>query len=120
MTGDEVNAFCAALPDATHSDPWGGGGHDVWKVADKIFASIGAGADGVAVKIANLHDAALLIDLGRAAKAPYFHRSWVLVPFGVLILPGEMRSRIETSYTTIRNGLPRKVDATLTPFHHDP
>jgi predicted DNA-binding protein (MmcQ/YjbR family) len=36
MTRDDFNAFCSALPDATHVVQWGGA--DVWKVGGKVFA----------------------------------------------------------------------------------
>jgi len=42
MTYDELNAFCASLPAATHVVQWGGS--DVWKVGGKVFAI--AGWDG--------------------------------------------------------------------------
>ena len=39
MTLDEYNAFCAALPAATHVIQWGGA--HVWKVGGKVFAVAG-------------------------------------------------------------------------------
>lgn len=39
MTIDEYNAFCAALPAATHVVQWGGA--HVWKVGGKVFAIAG-------------------------------------------------------------------------------
>jgi predicted DNA-binding protein (MmcQ/YjbR family) len=43
MKRDAFNAFCAALPGATHVVQWGGA--DVWKAGGKVFA-IGGWADG--------------------------------------------------------------------------
>ncbi|WP_157018854.1 MmcQ/YjbR family DNA-binding protein [Mesorhizobium xinjiangense] len=43
MTLDEYNAFCAALPHASHVVQWGGA--HVWKVSGKVFA-IGGWNDG--------------------------------------------------------------------------
>jgi predicted DNA-binding protein (MmcQ/YjbR family) len=115
MTRSLVNQTCAALPGASHSDPWGGG-HDAWKVGGKLFAVVGATeSNGLSVKCADVETAALLIDLGRAQKAPYFHASWVRIPFGT-IEDAELVERIQTSYRIIRASLPKKLQATLAPF----
>lgn len=107
-----VNAHCAALPGASHSDPWGGG-HDAWKVGGKLFAVVGAMEDhGVAVKCADAETARLLIEVGRALRAPYFHASWVRLPWG-LVEEAEMGERLTTSYRIIRASLPKKVQAAL-------
>ena len=107
---DQVAAICAPLPGAEVSDPWGGG-HDAWKVCGKMFASIGATISGVAVKTPGIETAEMLIDAGTAIKAPYFHKSWVLLPEDVAA--DELKHRILTSYDLVRSGLPKKVQATL-------
>ena len=109
-----VNAHCATLPGAELEDPWGGG-HDAWKVGGKMFACIGMANDGVSVKTPDIETASLLIEMGRAERAPYFHRSWVRVPWG-LIDADEMRDRLETSYSIVRSGLTKKFQATLAPW----
>ena len=38
-SADEFHAFCAALPATSHVVQWGG--HDVWKVGDKVFVIAG-------------------------------------------------------------------------------
>ncbi|MBK8456564.1 MAG: MmcQ/YjbR family DNA-binding protein [Phyllobacteriaceae bacterium] len=106
MNRERVNAICAAMPGAEVSDPWGGG-HDAWKVGGKMFASIGAVMPGVSVKTDSIETAEMLIDAGFARRAPYFHKSWVNVPFEAD--EGELRHRIETSWRLIVAGLPRKV-----------
>jgi predicted DNA-binding protein (MmcQ/YjbR family) len=108
---ESVRAVCAALPGAGVSDPWGGG-HDAWKVGGKLFAVVGSMDTGVSVKCADAEAAQLLIDLGRAERAPYFHRSWVLIPWD-RVPEDELRDRILASYRTIRAGLPKKVQAAL-------
>ncbi len=110
MTRDEINAICAAHPGAEVSDPWGGG-HDAWKVGGKMFASIGAVTPGVSVKTDSVETAEMLIAAGVAAKAPYFHRSWVLLPWETP--EEEARHRIEASYRLVREKLPKKVQAAL-------
>ena len=108
-----VNAICETLPSAEVSDPWGGG-HDAWKIGGKMFVSIGAVTEGVAVKCPSIDDALHLEDLFGWPKAPYFHRSWVLVPWD--IGEDELRHRIQTSYTVVRSGLTKKAQAALAPF----
>jgi predicted DNA-binding protein (MmcQ/YjbR family) len=111
MTRALINAHCATLPGAEVSDPWGGG-HDAWKVGGKMFAVVGVMEDGVSVKCADAETARLLIEMQRAVRAPYFHASWVRVPWG-LVPDDEIRERLTTSYQIIRAGLPKKVQAAL-------
>ena len=111
MNRETVNAICAALPGAEVSDPWGGG-HDAWKVGDKMFDSIGAMGLGVSVKTPSIEDAQLLIEMGRAQKAPYFHRSWVLIDWNA-VPEDELRDRIRTSYDLIFSKLPKKTRAAI-------
>jgi predicted DNA-binding protein (MmcQ/YjbR family) len=111
MSRELVNRLCAGLPGAEVSDPWGGR-HDCWKVAGKMFANVGGYGDGVDVKCVDVETARLLIDVGRAARAPYMHASWVRLPFPVAE-EGELQERLVTSYQLIRSGLTKKLQATL-------
>ena len=70
-------------------------------------------AIGVAVKTADVETAQMLIDAGIGERAKYFHRSWVLLPWGTG--EDELRHRLETSYDLIRAGLTKKLQATLPP-----
>ncbi|NAZ35221.1 MmcQ/YjbR family DNA-binding protein [Rubellimicrobium sp. CFH 75288] len=110
MGRDLVNRICAEMPGAERSDPWGGG-HDAWKVGGRMFACIGAVMPGVSVKTRGIEEAEVLIAAGIAARAPYFHRSWVLLPEGTD--EGELRLRLGIAYETIRAGLPRRLRDTL-------
>lgn len=110
MSRDLVNAICAALPGATHPDPWGGG-HDCWKVGNKLFAVIGAVNQVVAVKTDGIDMAEMLIESGTARRAAYFHRSWIELQLDAA--PDELKHRIESSYLIIRKGLPKKTQAAL-------
>ena len=109
-----ANAFCASFPGAEVSQPFGPD-HDCWKVGGKMFAIIGQAGDGVSVKTDHPETARLLIETGRAIRAPYLHASWARVPFGC-VGDDELRERIATSYALIRAGLPKKVQATLGQF----
>ena len=105
-------AVCGPLPGAEASDPWGGG-HEAWKVGGRMFACVGSVTPGVAVKCADVETAAMLIDAGVAAKAPYFHRSWVLLPEDAE--DDELRHRLLVSYDLVRRGLPKRVREALPP-----
>ena len=115
MLRDTVNRLCAAFPGAERSDPWGGG-HDAWKVGGKMFCVVGArDENGVNLKCPDIETAELLIDIGRAERAPYLHRSWVRVPPGRMAAD-ELAPRLRIAYATIRAGLPKKLQATLAPL----
>ncbi|NWG54629.1 MAG: MmcQ/YjbR family DNA-binding protein [Hydrogenophilaceae bacterium] len=113
MTRKTVNAICKAFPGAEVSDPWGGG-HDAWKVGGKMFACIGALTPGVSVKTDSIETAEMLIEMGVGVKAPYFHRSWINLPFDMP--KQELRERLAASYRLVRASLPKKVQAALGPF----
>jgi len=108
-----INRICSGFPGAEASDPWGGG-HDAWKVGGKMFACMGAVTPGVSVKTDGIETAELLIDAGVATKAPYFHRSWVLLAFETP--EDELRYRLAESYKLVRGGLTKKAQAALAPI----
>ncbi len=113
MSREFVNSLCHTLPGAEVSDPWGGG-HDAWKVGGKMFASIGAILPGVSVKTDSIETAQMLIEAGIGIKAPYFHRSWINIPWESG--EEELHHRVLTSYRLIRSALPRKIQADLAPL----
>lgn len=113
MSREIVNQICAEHPGAEVSSPFGPG-HDVWKIGGKIFATIGAVTPGVAVKCASVDEAHHLEDMFGWPKAPYFHRSWVLIPFETD--PEELRHRIGKSYGLVRASLSKKAQAALPPI----
>ncbi|MEM7317580.1 MAG: MmcQ/YjbR family DNA-binding protein [Pseudomonadota bacterium] len=112
MSRELVNSICKTLPGAEVSDPWGGG-HDAWKIGGKMFACIGSVGDGVSVKTPDIETATMLIDAGVGERAPYFHRSWIRIPWGGA--EDELCHRIETSYDIVRSGLTKKLQAQLPP-----
>lgn len=109
MSEDQAMGAAAAHPGAEVSEPFGPGVR-VWKVGGKIFAAISD--QGVCVKCEGIPEARMLIDLGLAARAPYFHASWVLVRFDG---PGAdtVETRIAASYARIRSALPKALRAAL-------
>ncbi|MCP5085894.1 MAG: MmcQ/YjbR family DNA-binding protein, partial [Rhodobacteraceae bacterium] len=97
------------------SDPWGGG-HDVWKVGGKSYAIMGTQNEGVTLKCADSGTAQMLIEVGRAEKAPYLPRGgWVFIRFGAMESP-ELAERLRSSYLTVHRSLTKKLQATLDPF----
>ncbi|MBE1285326.1 MAG: MmcQ/YjbR family DNA-binding protein [Rhodobacteraceae bacterium] len=109
MARDRINAICSQFPGAEKSDPWGGG-HDAWKIGGKMFACIGAKLPGVSVKCPDVETAELLIETGRARKAPYFHKSWVNL--GWETPEDELVHRLAVAYDEIRAKLPKKLQST--------
>ena len=113
MSREKVNGICCGFPGAEVSDPWGGG-HDAWKVGGKMFACIGAVMPGVSVKTDSVETAEMLIAAGVGVKAPYFHRSWINLPWSTP--DDELRHRLAQSYRLVRSGLSKKAQAALAPF----
>ncbi len=109
MSRDVINQICAQMPGARASDPTVE--LDSWKVGDKMFACFGDRIEGVCTKTDSVETAQMLIDAGAATKAPYFHKSWVLVSFDSDA--DELRHRLQTSYDIIFKSLPKKVQAEL-------
>lgn len=116
MSRETVNAICATLPGAEVSDPWGGG-HDAWKIGGKMFAAIGSATSGVSIKTDSIETATMLIEMGVGTKAPYFHRSWILLPWDMD--QTELKERITQSYRLVRATLPKKLRAELQDFPED-
>lgn len=104
MTRDKINDLCAQHAGATLSDPTVE--LDSWKVGGKMFVCFGDRIDGFCTKTDSVETAQMLIDAGAATKAPYFHKSWVLVSFDVDA--EEAAHRIATSYDIIFKALPKK------------
>ena len=75
--------------------------------------------NGLNVKCPDIDTARFLIEIARARSAPYFHASWVRIPFGS-VPENEMADRIRISCGVIRAGLTRKLQATLDPWPPSP
>ena len=110
MLRTKLDAICVKLPGAEKSDPWGGG-HDAWKIGDKMFACIGAVDSGVSVKCVDVETAQMLIDAQIGRRARYFHTSWVNLPDDVA--DEELFHRVTGSYDLVRSKLPKKFRDTL-------
>ena len=115
MSRELVNSICKTFPGAEVSDPWGGG-HDAWKVGDKMFACIGSVNNAVSVKTPDIETAQLLIEAGQAERAQYFHKSWVSLPLDGIEDEEALRFRLARSYRLIREKLPKGFQAALGPL----
>ena len=111
-----LEAICRELPGAEKTNPWEGE-HDAWKVGGKMFACIGSVTPGVSLKTQDIETSQMLIEAGVGVKAPYFHRSWILLPDGCA--EDELRHRVLVSYDIVRGGLTKKVQAMLAPRPQD-
>ena len=111
ITRAQIDELCAALPGATPAHP---PELTSWKVGGKMFACFGGDGvmDGVSVKCRDLETAAMLIETGAAIRAPYFHASWVRLPFSEAD-PQDARHRIEVSYDIVRASLPKAARSAL-------
>lgn len=112
MTRADVDTICAAFPGATEAHP-----PELvsWKVGGKMFACFGGDGDmnGVSVKTDSVDTAAMLIDAGAAVRAPYFHKSWVRLPFDTTDTD-EAAHRLAVSYDLVRASL-KKADRDALP-----
>ncbi|MCK0094685.1 MmcQ/YjbR family DNA-binding protein [Yoonia sp. F2084L] len=110
MSRQIVDKLCAAHPGATASDPTTE--LDSWKVGGKMFACFGDRIDGVCVKTDSVETAQMLIDAGAGTKAPYFHKSWILIGFDSDA--DELRHRIAVSYDIVFKSLTKKAQKAIT------
>ena len=115
MTRGEFDALCEEMPGAVRS---GTGELDSWKVGGKMFACYGDeearedNTEVVVVAVADAETAQMLMETGVASDPPYFRGAWVELTLANLDAD-EARHRIENAYDRIRNGLTKKVQATL-------
>lgn len=105
MNRDTVNQICAVFAGSTAADP--ATELDSWKVGGKMFACFGDRINGVCTKTDSIETATMLIDAGAVTKAPYFHKSWVLVDFDAS--DDEMHHRLQVSYDIIVKALPKRL-----------
>jgi len=105
MNRQDIDAMCKVHAGATPADPTTE--LDSWKVGGKMFVCFGNRIDGFCTKTDSIETAQMLIDAGAASKAPYFHKSWVLVSMDVDA--DEAAHRVATSYDIVRKGLTKRV-----------
>jgi predicted DNA-binding protein (MmcQ/YjbR family) len=132
MTCEEYNAFCRALPAATHVVQWGGA--HVWKVGGKVFAigspgggpgggegeGQGEGAPGLAVPriTFKVSDVAyeMLKDQPGLRPAPYLASrgmKWIQHYARPGLSDSELKDYLRQSHLIVSRGLPRKTRLAL-------
>jgi predicted DNA-binding protein (MmcQ/YjbR family) len=110
MNRDDLNAFCASLPQATHVVQWGNA--DVYKVAGKVFAVIGMGDTGASVTF-KASDMAfeILSDSPGVRPAPYMASrglKWLQHHAEPGLSDDSLRDHIRASYDMVLAGLSKK------------
>lgn len=116
MTPEACNAFCAALPAATHVVQWGGA--DVWKVGGKVFAIAGRGDDNhlsVSFKVTPLVFE-IYRDHSDCRPAPYLASrgmSWIQYYQGDTLSDDDLKGLIIDSHRLVAAGLPKKTQKEL-------
>jgi predicted DNA-binding protein (MmcQ/YjbR family) len=113
MTRDELIAYCLAKPGAWRDEPWEG--DIVAKVGSKIFAFLGAEADGtssVGLKCGPTRDVAdewLKRYPDDASVMAYIGRSgWNSLRVGAGIPDDEITEAVDASYDAVVAKLPRR------------
>ncbi|MEM8658306.1 MAG: MmcQ/YjbR family DNA-binding protein [Pseudomonadota bacterium] len=111
MTEDQINTHCLSLPGTHLVIQWKGS--RVYKVGEKLFAILGGEGSRVTLKCADPETAAFLIEIGAAAPAPHLKRGgWISLSVAD-VGDEEMAERLTTSYTTVRESLPKRVREAL-------
>ncbi len=115
MTRDDLNHFCAALPQATHVVQWGNA--DVYKVGDKVFAVIGMAETGdtVTFKASDLAFE-ILSDSPGLRPAPYMASrglKWIQHYDAPGLSDDSLRDHIRASYDMVVAKLSRRKRAEL-------
>ena len=115
MTRDELNQFCAALPQTTHVVQWGNA--DVYKVGGKVFAVIGMGDTGASVTFKASEMAfEILSDSPGLRPAPYMASrglKWIQHYAEPGLSDDSLRDHIQASYDMVIAGLTKKKRADL-------
>lgn len=115
MTRDEMNQFCAELPQTTHVVQWGNA--DVYKVGGKVFAIIGMGQSGNTITFKTTELAfEVLSDSPGLRPAPYMASrglKWIQQHDKPGLSDASLKDHIKVSYDMVTAGLTRKKRAYL-------
>lgn len=115
MTRDDLNTFCASLPQTTHVVQWGNA--DVYKVGGKVFAVIGMGNTEATVTFKASEMAfEILSDSPGLRPAPYMASrglKWIQHYAEPGLSDDSLRDHIKASYDMVVAGLTKKKRADL-------
>ena len=116
MTRENYDAFCAALPHATHVVQWGDA--SVWKIGGKVFA-IGGWSDGPVFAVTfkcSEASFAILKELPGLRPAPYLASrglSWIQRTDARSLGDDDLKAYLSRSYAMVRAALPKKTQGAL-------
>jgi len=116
VTREGYDAFCAALPHATHVVQWGDA--SVWKIGGKVFA-IGGWSTGEEFAVSfecSEASFAILKDLPGLRPAPYLASrglSWIQRVDARSLSDIDTKEYVRRSYTIIFATLPKRTQAAL-------
>ncbi|GAB4529190.1 MAG: MmcQ/YjbR family DNA-binding protein [Roseibium sp.] len=111
MTRDDFDAFCGALPAATHVVQWGNA--SVWKVGGKIFAVCSSWGEGghskISFKCSDI-SYSLLTQQDGLIPAPYLARAkWVQMERQGALSDDDLKAYIEAAHGIIAGKLTKKL-----------
>ena len=110
LTRNDINAYCAALPQTTHVVQWGNA--DVYKVGGKVFAIIGMGNTGATVTFKASEIAfEILSESPGVRPAPYMASrglKWIQHYEEPGLSDDSLRDHIKASYDMVVAGLTAK------------
>ncbi|SNS63189.1 MmcQ/YjbR family DNA-binding protein [Rhodococcoides kyotonense] len=101
MASERVHAYCAALPDASLTHPFGPE-TSVYKVGGKIFAVIGTGDAALTVKCTPEHAEVLVGE--HAGIVPGYHmnkRHWITIQLDGDVPDGLVEDLIDESHSLV-------------------
>ena len=115
MTRDDINTFCAALPQTTHVVQWGNA--NVWKIGGKVFAIVGwsNGETAVTFKVTPIAFE-VLPDMEGVIPAPYLASrgmKWLQDTRSPGLSEAELKNHITYSYEMAIASLTKKKRAEL-------
>ncbi len=99
-----------ALAGTTRVIQWMGA--HVYKIGGKVYAIYADQKHRVTLKCADVETAEFLIEIGVATRAPHLPRGgWISLPADME--RGDLEARLETSYETVKAGLPKAAQEAL-------
>jgi predicted DNA-binding protein (MmcQ/YjbR family) len=116
MTREDYDAFCGALPHATHVVQWGDA--SVWKIGGKVFA-IGGWSDGPGFAVTfkcSEASFAILKELPGLRPAPYLASrglSWVQRVDTRSLSDHDLKAYVCQSYAMVLAALPKRIRSAL-------
>ncbi len=116
MTRERFNQYCGSLPHVVHVIQFGGA--DVWKIGGKLFAAMWDASQkngGVTFKPSPIAYEILQTRPG-LRPAPYLASrgiKWIQRFSDVSMSDDELETYLQQSYVLVRDGMPRKVRASL-------